>query len=241
VQQVTNKNFVQGAVKMAGAISQPYEKTELFLEQYVSSMIPFSGLVTQTSAAADGYVREVNSVKDAIYNRVYGLRQGLYPKNDLWGRRIEVDEQLWHFMPLRVNRTEFRDDPVRYEFARLGMAAPTIPKKIDAVPGKLKGDVTLSDQERDTFSVGSGQWAYSIMKPYVTAPEWSAKNTDGTDMTPDIKKKAMFDTAFKNARHLATMIVLEPHREAELTKAMSNIDKDLSVPGIPRRTFPPQE
>ena len=52
VQQVTNKNFVQGGVKFAALVASPYEKTENFMEQLAGSFIP--GATAQPSAQFDG-------------------------------------------------------------------------------------------------------------------------------------------------------------------------------------------
>ena len=73
-------------------------------------------------------MREVDGVLDAVKNRIYWTRQGLWPKNDLWGQRIKMDEPLWGFMPLRVNDTAKRDDEVRREFARLGWPRRSCPR-----------------------------------------------------------------------------------------------------------------
>ena len=225
VQQVTNKNFVQGGVKFAGLVANPYEKTENFIEQLAASFIP--GISAQPSAQFDGYVREIDGVLDAIKNRIYWTRQGLWPKNDMWGERIKMDEPLWGFMPLRVNDITKRDDPVRREFARLGMAAPIIPKSIDAVPGALEGRFKLSPEERDTFGVGSGRYAYMEMHSLINSPDWEKMN--------DFERKKMFERAFKNSREFMRKTIIDPHLEEEGEKALLKLDADLSVPGIPKR------
>ena len=85
----------------------------------------------------------------------------------------------------------------------------------------------MSPEERDTFSVGSGQWAYMMMSDVVNSPQWGKMN--------DLERKKAYENAFKKSRELARAIIVEPHLEEEHTKAMLKLDADLSVPGIPKR------
>ena len=222
-QQVINKNVTQGAVKLAAAVSNPYLKGQAFVDQLAASFIP--GIIAQPSAAFDGYVRESKGILEAISNRIYGLRQNQPLKLDLWGNPIPLDDHIWRVLPIKV--AQVTDDPLRLNAARIGFATPLPPRKVDAVPGSLREDVTRTKEEQDIFTAGAGKMAYDRLKPIFDDPDLQLKYND-------VELKKMLTDTFAAARRAMRNQILEPHREKAVAKALEEFNKDRSLPGFKR-------
>lgn len=191
---VTNQTFMSGATNFVNVLQDPSRYGQNYFESLASSIVP--SIIGQTAADMDPLVREIHGMRDAMVARIPGMREGLMPKRDLFGKPIESPERLWLGSPFSVSAAS--TDKVRTEASRIGFATPDIPKSLDVIPGKdLKGldKIQLTPEQKDVFATRSGQQAYAILEQQVHAPEW--------DAMPDIIKRQIFETVMHRSRVIA--------------------------------------
>jgi hypothetical protein len=217
---ITNQTFLQGMTGMARALDPQHPGTgSQMVRQFVSSLVPMSGLVGQTAAVLDPYVREVNSILDAVQNRIPGMREDLLPKLDIFGQPIEMKERLLGVLP--VTETEASFDPVRTEAARLGISAAPTPRKLHVGRGTGKlGDVELSPEQRHEYARVSGEFAHSMLSKMVESPGW--------DATPDVVKRKIFQRVFAGSHRMGALAALPPEeRQGILLEAVQQMQEAL--------------
>lgn len=191
---VTNQTFMSGATNFVNVLQDPSRYGQNYFESLASSIIP--SIIGQTAADMDPLVREIHGMRDAMVARIPGMREGLMPKRDLFGKPIESPERLWLGSPFSVSAAS--TDKVRTEASRIGFATPDIPKSLDVIPGKdLKGldKIQLTPEQKDVFATRSGQQAYAILEQQVHAPGW--------DAMPDIIKRQIFEKVMHRSRVIA--------------------------------------
>lgn len=169
---IKEQAFLQGVQNMAEALDTAEGKGQKFLQNFVAGWVPFGGAQSATAAAMDPHMREVQSVLDAVKNKIPGLRETLPPKRDLFGAPVPEPERMGGISPIKVS--EPTDDKVRLEAARLGIASPKTPKTLHLAAAGQKdiGKVELTPEQRDIFGQKSGEMAYSVLKPIVESPGW---------------------------------------------------------------------
>jgi hypothetical protein len=206
---VTNQTFMSGLTNFVNVLQDPARYGENYFESLAGSLVP--GILGQTAMEMDPLLREVHGMRDAMIARVPLQREGLLPKRDLFGQPIPNPERLWWGSPFSV--TPLSTDKVRLEAARIGFASPSIPKKIDVLPGVNAGGVDmveLTPAQKDVFASTSGQFAYQILNGMV--------NSEGWDAQPDIIKRQLFEKAFKHSRDYASkqaLLGLDPTMQTD--------------------------
>jgi hypothetical protein len=103
---VTNQTFLQGLTNMVGVMSEPDRKGPRFFQSLAGSVVP--GALSQTAQLQDPFLREINSMTDAIKNRVPGLRQTLLPSRDPFGEPVLNKERAWFASPVTTLRKSRR-------------------------------------------------------------------------------------------------------------------------------------
>lgn len=89
---VMNKTYLSGISDAIEAISDPRRRSEAFFQRMAGSVVPTG--IAEIRRAQDPYMREVQSMVDAIRNRTPGLSEGLPIRRDLWGRSIGYQSGL---------------------------------------------------------------------------------------------------------------------------------------------------
>jgi GNAT superfamily N-acetyltransferase len=205
---VTNQTFLQGLTNMVGVMSEPDRKGPRFFQSLAGSVVP--GALSQSAQVQDPFQREINTMLDAIKNRVPGLRQSLLPARDPFGEPIANKERAWFASP--ITATKETEDKVRAEAARLNLAVDKAPKSVQLPAGRDRklGEVKLTPEQRDVFADVAGHTAYLAMEPLVNSATW--------DSMPDMVKKRAFDVAFERARKMGRAEALpldQRQKEAE--------------------------
>lgn len=187
---VTNQTFLQGITNVINAMSDPTRFGPRFVQSLAASTVP--AVVGQTAQLNDPYVREIETVLDAVRNRVPGLRESLLPRRDVFGEKTENKERVGGVSPI-ITSTE-SPDPVRKEAMRLGVGVSKAPDTVNLPSGgdtKL-GAVKLTPEQQDVFATVSGQMAHRIMSDIINSGTWATM--------PDMVKRRTFDIVFERAR-----------------------------------------
>lgn len=214
---VTNQTFLQGVTSIVNAMSDPKRFGPRMAQQMAGSVVP--AIVAQPTIMADPYVREVNSILDAIRSRIPGQREQLMAKRDVFGEQVQTKERLGAFSP--VTETTESKDPVRLEALRLGVSTGDAPKQIHLGRGSGKiGNVEITPEQRNAFTEISGHLAHDILEPIVTSPTW--------DALPDLVKKRIYQRAFTAGhRNAAISVFPAGQREALVGQISQKIEHEL--------------
>lgn len=182
------------------------------------SVVPAA--IAQTTQMNDPFVREVNSMLDAIKARIPGLRGGLMAKRDVFGEPMKTKERLGVISP--VTETVESTDPVRLEAARLGVSVADAPKKVHLGRGTGKyGDVEITPEQRNQYNEISGQLAHDILEPIVLSPGWDGLRT--------LVQKRIYTRAFTTAhKRAAIQIFPSGQREALIGQITEKMQVELT-------------
>jgi hypothetical protein len=204
---ITSQTFLQGFANIIHAITEPDRYGAKLAQGLAGLVIP--GVVSQNAQLNDPYIREIDSVLDAVKNRLPFARETLIAQRDAFGEPIKNRDRVAVVSPIVTNTVS--DDPVRKEAARLGVGVAKAPKKIHigTNTGKI-GDVELKPEERDVFASEAGKLAHQVMSQAVKGPNW--------ENLPDIVKRRVFDRVFESARKVGAFKAIEPDRRKELTQ-----------------------
>jgi hypothetical protein len=217
-QAVTNQVWLKGMVDIMRGVSEAERYGPKIVQNLAASMVPASGWMGQTASIMDPYVREINSIMDAVRNRIPMAREGLPAKRDSFGEQMENPERLLVVSPIKV-KTE-TDDMVRSEAARLKVGIPQAPKKIDigGVGDRKLSEVKLTAQQRDFFAESAGKLAHKILDPIVNSPSWDSRN--------DMEKKKIYEVVVDKTREVARARTIPPEQmSAEVAKIITEIKK----------------
>lgn len=223
---VTEQTMLQGMTMVVEALNAPERGVQHLVQSYAASAVPAT--VAQTASTMDPYMREVNSIRDAIQNRIPGLREDLEPKRDPYGEPIPNPERLGVTLP--ITKAEESTDKVRTEAARLGIGVAKAPQAINLpTRGLLHGQETkvqMTPEQRDTFASTAGRMAYSILSPLVHSPDW--------DQTPDVLKAKIYSVAFEKANKIGNAAALsQAQRQQEMQRITDEISSKLHAPVAP--------
>jgi hypothetical protein len=147
---IANKTYLTGITNIANALSNPEQFGQTLVNNYVGSMVPFSGALGQSKAtvADDGVLREVRGMLDSVYNKIPGLAEQLPPKRNLLGEPVlKAEGFLLPDMVSPVTWTQLKDDKILNEFALLGHGFTP--------PRETRGQIDLT-----AMNMPNGQMAY---------------------------------------------------------------------------------
>lgn len=215
---VTNQTFLQGITNVVNAMSEPDRFGANFAQGLAGSMVP--GAVGQVAQWTDPYVREINSIGDAVKNRIPGMRTDLFMVRDPFGEPIAGKERVGGITPIAVR--DMSQDKVRIEASRLHVSVAKAPKNIQlpSMGDHELGKVDLTPAQQDVFATTEGKLAYEQLNKVVNSVYWDSK--------PDRVKKLYYEKIFSYARKYATATVLTPaERQAEMTRISDTLYRDL--------------
>jgi hypothetical protein len=199
---ITNQTFLQGVTNIVNAISDPTRFGPKFVQGLAGSVVP--GIVAQPAQMMDPYKREVDSVLDAVKNRIPGLSETLRPKRDAYGEPIPANDRLGEISP--ITQMAVSTDKVKTEAARLGVGVSKAPDHIQLPSGhddKI-GKVPLTSDQRDIFGDKAGHMAYLVLNQLVSAPTW--------DNLPDLAQRNAMNTVFEHTRKFGEMAAVPPEQ-----------------------------
>ena len=202
---VTNQTFLQGAAAMMHLLTEPDRYGPKIMQSLAAMHIP--SIIAQSAQISDPYVREIQSVLDAVQNRFPVVREQLHAQRDAFGELVSNPERVAAVSPLKTRDPS--TDPVRTEAARLGVAVQRTPKTVELptkIGDKKLGKVELTPEQRDIFGDVGGHRAYQILEPIVASPGWKD--------APDLVKKLTYEKVFTAAHKEAKWAALTPEQRA---------------------------
>lgn len=219
---VTNQSYMQSFTTALNAVQDPGRYGDNYAQQMAGSVIP--NAAAQLAAWQDPYMRQTNSVLEALRSRIPNQREGLMPTKDIFGDPIKQPDQLWLGSPFSVS--PISNDKVRTEAAHIGFAAPSVPKKLDVLETELPtpaGKVQLTDEQRDVFNTVQGQLAHQILTELVSSPDW--------DPMPVVLKRQIFQNVFSESATYAKVQALGmDERAIDIDTAATKLMKELTTP-----------
>lgn len=125
---LTNKTYLSGLSDVFEALSDPQRYGEATVQRMAGSAIP--SIVAAANRVDDPYVREVNSMLDAIRARTPGLSEQLPAKRNLWGEPLSYESGYGGAVDFLspVNSKPGVHEPIDEEILRTG-ASVTMPGK----------------------------------------------------------------------------------------------------------------
>lgn len=217
---VTNQTFLQGITMLVDALSEPDRQGPRLIQNMAASAVP--AVVGQTAQFMDDYKREITSTREAVMNRIPGLREQLPVQRDPWGEPAANPSRLGFISP--VIESNPSQDKVRTEAARLGVGAQKAPKAVTMptrglVQGSL-AQVQLTPEQRDVFASVAGKTAHQIMSQMVQSPTW--------DETPDVIKAKIFQAVLEKSNRIGSMAALsDSQRQQEINRVLDEVTKRL--------------
>lgn len=131
---LTNKTYLSGLSSVVEALNDPTRYAGSYLERLAGSTVP--AVVAGAERAGDPYVREVNSMTDAIRARLPGASDSLPPARTLWGEprttASGLGTEVDFFLPPMGQQPS--GEPIDAEIIRLG-ANVTMPSRIVSFNG----------------------------------------------------------------------------------------------------------
>lgn len=199
---ITNQTFLQGITNVINMLAEPDRYGKRFFQGLAASAVP--NIIGQPMAMSDPYVRQVNTMMEAIQARLPG-RESLEPKIDWLGEPVKNRERMGVVLPVR--ETKISDDKVRQEAARLEISIADAPKKTHLGKGTGKiGDVEFTPEERNLFAKVGGEMAHKILAGIVNQPGW--------DTTPEMVQRKIFAKVLSASHRVAAFAALPPDKRA---------------------------
>lgn len=135
---VMDDNFMRGAKDMLDAVYHPQEYGANYLKSFATNWLPFSVGSGQIAREIDPYKREQRSILDAAWAKVPFASENLYPRRDMFGKKI----------PSSGTVQSYDRDPVIRRMQALNMGIGRLERKI--------GGVQLSDRQFDDYQRQAG-------------------------------------------------------------------------------------
>jgi hypothetical protein len=218
---VTSQTFLAGMTTLVQVMADPTRYGPTWINQMAGSVVPAA--VGQTAQLIDPYVREVNSAREAIQNRVPGMREQLTPSRDMFGEPVANPDRVGGISPITTKAIS--DDPVRQEAARLGVGNPEAPKTAH-LPSKGDskiGQIELTPEQRDVFGEEGGHMAHKILSTIMASP--------GYGNMSDFIKAQMFRQVFEKSNSWGRYKAMpQAELESESQRIISTIQQRMNEP-----------
>ena len=174
---LADKTFMQGVSSVVGALHEPDRNSGNLVQKLVGAFL-VPNLVAGTARTIDPVQRKTDSVGEALQSRIPGLRDGLLPQRDVWGREVVNPGGVGPDWLSPIWASKQLNDPVNHELMQLDYAP--------GYPSKKVGGVELSPEQYDRYVAMSGKRSHRGLSVLVASPEWRA-------MDDEAKEKAASD------------------------------------------------
>lgn len=146
---LTDQAYLQGIGAVYKGITEPDRYGTQWLQDFVSSLVPYGAAINTVGQATDPYVAqpERGNVGQALESRFPGLREQLPAREDILGRPVENQQRgAAAFVPLRVSTD--RPNETLQLLQRYGVDVPEPPTEVQRIP------LTPAEQRRYQFLAG---------------------------------------------------------------------------------------
>lgn len=194
---VTNKSFLQGLADFTEFMSDPRRNAEWYGRKMASTLVQPVSLLSGIASDNDPYMRESNSIWDAVKNRLPGLRETLQPQIDQYGRPVRNVESAGVKLLNPITQSAESSNPVRQALAQLKYAPPRVSDTFTIG----KNEVKLNDAQHNEMEEIAGVQFYNLASKAV-----AKKSFTGAD--PDAQRDAL-DKLYAFARNSVKVAMAE--------------------------------
>jgi len=188
---LTNKTYMMGAENVLKAWADPERYGENWLESIVGSAIPAS--VSAVARVGDPINRSQVGPREAVMNRIPGLRQKLEPKYTITGdvskRDHPVLSAVTPFSPVDLKPEKVVEAEMA-RLAQLGYSIPGLPRRTKKIN---RDPLAKSDNMNAAEYAVLMDWtrkATRILEPMISSPSWKKLDEqDQADIIKDVYEK----------------------------------------------------
>jgi hypothetical protein len=125
-QVAVNKTYLRGLSEFISVMSDPTRYGERYVNNLVSSFLPYTSLAGAVERAVDPVAREATTPWQAIQAKLAGLSETLPPRRTLWGDEVRADNSELgkaydFFSPVQASK--IKHEPIDTEIMRLSPLA----------------------------------------------------------------------------------------------------------------------
>lgn len=164
-QNILDESFMRGPSELIQAIDEPDRYGERYIQNLLSSFVPYSVGLSQIDRATDPYSRQARTVMDAIKQKIPGESETLFPRRDVWGEPMANHDALVAKGLTAIYEQQMSRDPVNRALVQLGMGPHPVPRSIL--------NVKLNDQQYDDFARLAGRMTKMRLDAIVRSPDWN--------------------------------------------------------------------
>jgi hypothetical protein len=203
-QNILDESFMRGPAELIQAVEDPGRYGERYIQNFLSSFVPYSVLLSQIDRSIDPYSRQARTVMDSVKAKIEGLSETLFPRRDIWGEPMPNRDALISSGVTAIYESRMSRDPVNTEMAKLGMGVALVPKAIRGVK--------LTEQEYDDFARIAGRMTKMRLDAIVNSPDWRT--------FPPHAKRDVITENIKASREAARGVVMGkyPHIPADAAR-----------------------
>jgi hypothetical protein len=180
-QGLMGQSFLQGFSGFSDAIQDPERSAKSFVNSQASSVIP--AWMNDIANATDEYQRQVDTVPEAMKNRIPGARIDNKIKQDVYGNKLkQADGQANTLNALKPSDNMTDKSPAVAEVARLHAVDPknkdlqVTPNQVDKKLSVDGQEVKLDNDQRYELQEKVGQATQERWNQLVATPEYQKLN-----------------------------------------------------------------
>ena len=212
---LTDQSFLRGINSTIEAINDPTRSFNGWASSLAGSIVPT--IISDIARSTDQYERRTSNPGERIQSRIPGLRQGLEPKVDAFGEKVETPSFFTTLLDASrpTQPTADPNDPVFKEYQRLRdegyLATPT-------QLGPSKGYASLTDEQNTYLWQIAGKVARDEVERLMQRKSWNRlddeQKTDAIEeVITDVKNEARARVAIKALEGLT-----QQEKEQKLTE-----------------------
>lgn len=206
---ILSKTWARGISDLVKAISDPDRYGEQWIQRMAGTVVPTG--VAQIARDQDPYLKDAQSVSDAVKARVPGLSAEVLAKRDVWGEKIKLEGSLGPDAISPIYTRMVNEDPVTKELIVLKIFPAPVEKKI-------KG-VELTPQQYDDYQRIAGRLAKVNLDAIVATPDWAS--------LPAFARQEVISRTITRARGTATNLLMMQNPDI-IQKATDKRIKEIS-------------
>jgi hypothetical protein len=212
-QNILDESFMRGPSEMIRALEDPDRWGQRFVQQFLSSFLPFSVGEGQIARTIDPYSRQARTLMDAFQAKIPWLSEALLPRRDIWGEEIPNKQALVPGVTA-IYESHMNNDPVNQALLRLSVFPGPVSRKVRGVE--------LTDQQYDDLTRSAGRMAKMRLDQIVASP--------GFAQMPEFAQREIMDKTVSQMREAArTMLMMNPDNHGIIDTA--NAAKRAQVQG----------
>ena len=166
---ILDESFMKGPADLIKALDEPDRFGASYIENFVSSFVPYSAMLSQLDRNTDPYMRETRSLLDAVKSKIPYESDTLLPKRDIWGEPIQHPASIGG--PLSsIYESHLNRDPVILAMIDLHIHPAQVERKI--------ANVVLTDEQFDRYAQIAGRMTKKNLDTLVASTAFKQMNDE---------------------------------------------------------------